>query len=145
MLGATTASPLATARIAEQQVRGRRVLEQEAARAGAQRGVGVLVEVEGGEDDDPRRGSPEATIRRVASTPSMPGIRTSISTTSGARRATSSIACLPSAASPTTVEVRLRVEDHAKAHPQQLLIVDEHDARRHHRAPDLRLADRRSA
>ena len=43
-----------------------------------------------------------ATIRRVASIPSMPGIRTSMSTTSGRRQRTSSTAPAPSAASPTT-------------------------------------------
>jgi len=36
---------------------GRGVLEQEPARPGGQRGVDVLVEVEGGEDDDPAPGS----------------------------------------------------------------------------------------
>ena len=41
-------------------------------------------------------------ICRVASIPSITGIRTSITTTSGARLAASSTACLPSAASPTT-------------------------------------------
>ena len=53
-LGATTASPLATARIAESRSARRSVLEQEAARPGPQRRVDVLVEVEGREDDDPR-------------------------------------------------------------------------------------------
>ena len=43
-----------------------------------------------------------ATIRRVASSPSIPGIWTSISTTSGVRQRTSSTAAAPSAASPTT-------------------------------------------
>ena len=46
--------------------------------------------------------SPCSTISRVASMPSMPGIRTSISTTSGASRRVSSSASRPSAASPTT-------------------------------------------
>ena len=48
-----------------------------------------------------------AVIRRVASSPSMRGIRTSISTTSGRSAAASSTASAPSAASPTTVDVRL--------------------------------------
>ena len=42
-----------------------------------------------------------ARIRRVASSPSIFGIRTSISTRSGLRRATSAIACSPSVASAT--------------------------------------------
>ena len=41
-------------------------------------------------------------IRRVASIPSIPDMRTSITTTSGDRRETSSTASRPSAASPTT-------------------------------------------
>ena len=45
---------------------------------------------------------PVATIRRVASSPSMSGIWTSISTMSGLRQRTSSTAAAPSAASPTT-------------------------------------------
>ena len=49
-----------------------------------------------------RAGLPEVTIRRVASSPSSPGIRTSISTTSGWTRSTSATASAPSAASPTT-------------------------------------------
>ena len=46
------------------------------------------------------RSSP--VIRRVASTPSIPGIRMSIRTTSGRSLETSSTAACPSAASPTT-------------------------------------------
>ena len=58
------------------------VLEQEAARAGADRRVDVLVEVEGGEDED-AAALPAATIWRVASMPSIVGIRMSIRITSG--------------------------------------------------------------
>ena len=54
-VGASSASPAATARIAVDELLGRRVLEQEAARAGLQRVVDVLVEVEGGEDEHARR------------------------------------------------------------------------------------------
>jgi hypothetical protein len=43
-----------------------------------------------------------ATMRRVASMPSIPGIRTSISTTSGCLACTSRSAAAPSPASPTT-------------------------------------------
>ena len=66
------------------QVGARRVLEQEPARPGAQRLVHVVVEVERGQDDHLRaRPAPAAVIRRVASSPSITGIRMSISTTSG--------------------------------------------------------------
>ncbi len=47
-------------------------------------------------------GSPAATISRVASMPSQPGIRTSISTTSGRSAVHMETAVLPSAASPAT-------------------------------------------
>ena len=57
----------------------RRVLEQEPARPGAQRLEDVLVEVERREDRGPGRGPSAARIRRVASRPSITGIRTSIS------------------------------------------------------------------
>ena len=43
-----------------------------------------------------------ALMRRVASRPSMPGMRTSISTTSGCSRSASATACSPSPACPTT-------------------------------------------
>ena len=49
-----------------------------------------------------RERSPRSTIRRVVSTPSIPGMRTSISTTSGCKRSTTSSASSPSAASPTS-------------------------------------------
>jgi hypothetical protein len=42
-------------RTAAHQVLRRHVLEQESTGAGRERGVDVLVQVEGGEDDDPRR------------------------------------------------------------------------------------------
>ena len=72
----------ATTRIAATSSAGD-VLEQEAAGPGAQRRVDVLVEVEGGQDEHPGAQSGAPRIRRVASMPSMPGIRTSMSTTSG--------------------------------------------------------------
>ena len=45
--------------------------------------------------------SPAAAMRRVASMPSMPGMRMSISTTSGFSRQAASTASAPVAASPT--------------------------------------------
>ena len=58
------------------------VLEQEAARAGAQRLVDVVVEVERREHEDARAPAPPASSR-VAAMPSSLGMRTSMSTTSG--------------------------------------------------------------
>ena len=87
--GASSASPRATTRIASTSSAGPHVLEHEAARAGAQGGEDVLVDVVRRQHDDPRRaargrrsgGSPRARRRS--------GMRTSISTTSGCSRATS--------------------------------------------------------
>ena len=63
------------------------VLQQEAAGAGAQRVVDVVVEVERGEHEHPDRvGDVGPARRRVASIPSRTGMRMSISTTSGRRR-----------------------------------------------------------
>ena len=64
MLGATTASPLATARIAESRSAGWASLSRKPLAPGAQRGVGVLVEVEGGEDEHARARRRAATMRR---------------------------------------------------------------------------------
>ena len=85
------------------QLGGRGVLEQEPARAGAQRLVHVLVEVEGGEHEDSAAcGLAGARSSRVACRPSSTGIRTSISTTSGRVCLASRTASAPSAAWPTT-------------------------------------------
>ena len=70
---------------------------------------------------------PPSTIRRVASTPSMPGIRTSISTTSGCSAAASATASRAVGRLADDLEVGLGLEDHAEAHAQQLLVVDEQD------------------
>ena len=56
-------------------------------------------------------------------------MRTSISTTSGRARGTSSTASCPSAASPTTVKPGLGLEDHPQALAHHRLVVDEGDAR----------------
>ncbi len=56
MLGASSASPSPTVRYGGRELRRRDVFEQESARAGAQSVVDVLVEVEGGEDQDARLG-----------------------------------------------------------------------------------------
>src|SRR5205814_65567 len=77
------------------------VLEQEPARAALHRLVDVLVAVEGGEDEH-AGGRGRATSRRVASSPSILGMRMSMSATSGSRRRASSTASAPSPASPIT-------------------------------------------
>ena len=64
--------------------------------------VDVLVEVEGGEDEDPRRRSPSATSRRVASRPSTLRHPDVHEHDVGPERRTAATASSPSAASPTT-------------------------------------------
>ncbi len=68
-----------------------------------------------------------AAIRRVASRPSMPGIRMSISTTSG-RRSRDQVDRLLRRRPPRrrTVDVGLGVEQRAEPGPQQRLVVGEH-------------------
>ena len=57
---------------------------------------------------------PDSTIRRVASTPSHSGIRTSISTTSGCSRAAASIASTAVGGLADDRQVRLAVDHHAE-------------------------------
>jgi hypothetical protein len=78
------------------------VLDQEPAGSALDRAIDVVVEVERGQDDDPDVAQQRvATICRVASSPSMTGIRTSISTTSGRSARASLTASAPSLASAT--------------------------------------------
>ena len=79
------------------------VLEQEAAGAGPQRRVDVLVEVERGDDDDRERVGDAGTGQGPGGLDAVePGMRMSNRHTSGRRRRASSTARRPSAASPTT-------------------------------------------
>ena len=55
-------------------------------------------------------------------------MRMSISTTSGARLSALAIASRPSPASPDDLDVRLGLEDHAEARPDQALVVGEQHA-----------------
>ena len=61
----------------------------------------------------------------MAATPSPPGIRRSISTTSGGSARAAATASAPEAASPTTVEVGLGVEHAAQPGPHDRMVVDE--------------------
>ena len=102
------------------------VLEQEAARAGPQRRVHVLVEVERGQHQHPASARRRRTICRVASMPSMLGHPDVHQHDVRGARAGHATASTPSAASPTTSMSRL-----ARAAPEagadQLLVVgDQH-------------------
>ncbi len=61
----------------------------------------------------------------------MPGMRTSISTMSGSSSEVSRSASCAVARLAHDDHVVLRLEHHAEPHPQERLIVDEEDARRH--------------
>jgi hypothetical protein len=63
------------------------------------------------------------TILRVASIPSMTGIRLSMTATSGRRRRAPATASSPSPASPTTAQLRLGLEDLAQPNPHEALVV----------------------
>ena len=82
-------------------------------------------------------------IVAAASTPSPPGMRTSMSTTSGASDAQAATAAGPSAAVPTTVDPRFEPEQRRDAVPDQLLVVDdEHPHVVGHRRAGSRLGTR---
>src|SRR3984957_20274631 len=102
-LGARSASPAATTRIAFSSSSSGRLLSakplapaRSASKTYSSRSKVVRMSTRA----PPGPGA--EVICRVASIPSITGIRTSITTTSGARLPASSTACLPSAASPTT-------------------------------------------
>ncbi|RUP63786.1 hypothetical protein SSPNP10_32150 [Streptomyces sp. NP10] len=101
-VGATTASPTATARMPARSSSGRASLTRKPlaparrpSYAYSSRSNVVTIRM--------RVRAPDAMMRRVASMPSRPGMRMSISTTSGWWRATRWTASVPLPASPTTV------------------------------------------
>jgi hypothetical protein len=84
--GERSASPPGDDADCREELFGRVVLEHEAAGTGAERLVDMLVEVERRQDQDPGVSS-AARMRRVASSPSSSGMRMSIRTTVGSKRA----------------------------------------------------------
>ena len=98
------------------------VLDEEPARPDSQRLEDVLVEIERGEDHDADVGQPgSAVIAFVAASPSTPGMRMSISTTSGTSSRGERSASAPSPASPTTSMSSSCVEQRAQPAAHQLL------------------------
>ena len=87
-----------------------------------------------------RAGLPEATIRRVASMPSTPGMRTSISTTSGASSLDQRDRLGAVLGLADHLDVVAGVEDHAEAGPHQRLVVGDHDPDGHGAASNGRRA-----
>ena len=80
---------------------------------------------------------------RVASMPSMPGIRMSISTTSGRSARADARRPRPVGGLADHLDVGLRVEDHREAGPDQLLVVGEQHPDRH--AGSARISAARTA
>ena len=128
MFGASKASPAATHPHRAEQVVGQRVLQQEPARTGAQRIEHVLVEVEGREDEDARATVARRDDARVASIPSISGMRMSIRMTSGRSRGHQSTASRRCAASPDDLDVVGRPQQHREPAPHEGLVVGDRDA-----------------
>ena len=78
---------------------------------------------------------PEATIRSVASSPSTPGMRTSMSTTSGATPPTRSTASRAVARLADHLDVVAGVEDHPEALANERLVVGDRDPDAHDAGP----------
>ena len=126
MCGEISDSPTAAARMPAHQLVDRGVLQQVAARAGEDRvhHVGVLV---GDRQHEHARERRIAAIWRVASTPFMPGMFRSMTTTSGASSRTSGARPAPLAASPTICDALL-LEQGPQAGPEEVVVVDEQHA-----------------
>ena len=127
--GASSASPSATTRTAASRSSGSVSFEQEAARAGAQRLEHVLVEIERREDQHPRRrGRVVAGDARVASSPSISGMRMSMRMTSGRSSRTRSTASTPFAGFTDDLDVVGRPQQHGEPAAHQRLVVGDRDA-----------------
>ena len=113
-----------------EQLLGRVVLEHEAARAGAQRLVDVLVEVERRQDQDPR-----GCRRRRGSAASPRGRRARACGCPSARRRAEARGLLdrlePVARLGDDLDVRLAREQHPEAGADHRLVVGDEDADRH--------------
>ena len=128
-VGATIASPDATARIAASSSSGCGVLEQEAAGAGAQRGEHVLVEVERRQDDHARRRVAVALDqhprRRDAVEPGHADVHQH-DVGGGDREALERLAAVLGLADHR--HVGLRVDHHPQTGADERLVVDQEDA-----------------
>ena len=118
-----------------EEVLGGDVLEQEAAGARAERVVDVFVEVEVVSIRTRVRASPSLVIFRVASMPSRPGMRTSISTTSGRSRPADADRLLPSAARMRRPSCRAAWRGARRTLAHDLLVVGDDDADAHAGSP----------
>ena len=128
MVGARSASPVGDDADGVGELLGADVLDQEAAGAGLHGLVDVLVEVEGGEDEDACGRGRRCRSRRVAWSPSSSGMRMSMRTTSG-RELAGAVERLGAVARlADDLDVVLGFEDHAKAAAHERLVVGDQDA-----------------
>ncbi len=113
------------------QLLGRDVLEQEAARTHSERVVDVLVHVEGGEHHDLRRGALrlEEPARRLDAVHLGHAHVHQDDIRRHALRLGQRLASVLSL--PHHLDVRFRLEDHAKARAHQRLVVDDQDSETH--------------
>ena len=119
--GAMTWSPSWTRRTASVMASGFGALEQEPRSAGPQRAKQLGIVVKGGQHQHFGRAPPG--MMPVASTPSMTGMRKSMSTTSGRSVRAMATAVAPSPASPTTSMSGGGVHHHAHAEPDGCVVV----------------------
>ena len=113
-----------------QQLPGRRVLEQKAAGAGAQPGVDVFVEVEGGEDDDPSVAVGRGDQARRLHPVDLGHAHVHQHDVGGGPLGRGH-GLAAGRGFPDDRHVRLALDHHAKAHPHQPLIVGQQDSDRH--------------
>ena len=130
MRGATTASPLATTRTALISSAGATSLSRKAeapawspANAYSSRSKVVRMMILA-------RGTGRLVMARVASIPSSTGIRTSISTTSGARSPDLADRLGAVGRLAHNLQIILALQDQAEAHPQERLVIHQQDADR---------------
>ena len=130
--GSSSASPAATVRTASRSRSGEARLSRKPLAPARSAPQTYSSCVEGGQDQDPGVRAGSATSRRVASIPSMPGIRTSIRTTSGpVLDGTGRPPASPSAASADHLEVGRGAEDDGQARAEQRVVVGQHHPDRH--------------
>ena len=135
IVGESSASPDAITWIAATSCSGWRVLEQEAARARAQRLVDVLVEVEGREHQHPEPGVPVADepARRLEPVEVRhPDVHQDHVRRMLARRIER---LQPVARLPDDLDPRLGLEDHPEAGAHERLVVHDQDSNRHQADP----------
>nr|BFE69108.1 hypothetical protein GCM10020092_024090 [Actinoplanes digitatis] len=131
-LGAIRASPTAAACTAWASMAVPAVLEQEAAGAGAQRGVDVLVQVEGRDDHDGDRVRHLGSGQRAGGLDAVEAGHPDVEEAHvGAQVPGQFDGAVPVGGLADDLDVRLRVEDHRESGADDLLIVGDHHPHGH--------------